>query len=147
MKIPLKISFATVGLLWPDLIVTTLRCKQIVWHFAHDQSNCIFFTQNYCIWSKFHWILFLMVQLAMRIRKWLGTKQWTSRYISQWWSSSLTSKHSQMPLSFGVLYCDITCNDGMIEAKYKSDFGITTDTPYLALTGGLWGVRRILQKK
>ena len=28
----------------------------------------------------------------------------------------------------------------MTAAKHKSDFKLTTDTPYLALTGKLWGV-------
>ena len=35
---------------------------------------------------------------------------------------------------------DITYCTLMTAAKHKSDFKLTTDTPYLALTGELWGV-------
>ena len=35
---------------------------------------------------------------------------------------------------------DITLMSIEIEAEYQSDAGTTKDTPYLALTGELWGV-------
>ena len=42
---------------------------------------------------KFHWSLFLRVQLTIFqhwFRYWLGADQATSHYLSQWWPSSLT---------------------------------------------------------
>ena len=39
-------------------------------------------------WLKFHWILFLRVQLTINqhwFRKWLGTEKATSHYLSQCW--------------------------------------------------------------
>ena len=42
----------------------------------------------YEFWLKFHWSLFLMVQLAIFhhwFRKWLGAVQATSHYLNQWW--------------------------------------------------------------
>ena len=42
---------------------------------------------------KFHWSLFLRVQLTIfqhRFRWWLGAVQATSHYLNQWWPSSTT---------------------------------------------------------
>ena len=45
-----------------------------------------------------------------------------------------------MPLKRGPIYHDITIDIAMAAAERKSHFKLTTDTPYLALTGELWGV-------
>ena len=37
------------------------------------------------------------------------------------------------------IYQDITYSAAMTVTERKSDFKLTTDTPYLALTGELWG--------
>ena len=42
-------------------------------------------------WLKFHWSLFLRVQLTISqhwVRKWLGSDQATSHYLNQWWLDS-----------------------------------------------------------
>ena len=42
---------------------------------------------------KFHWSLFLMVQLTMNqhcFRLWLGVEQVPTHYLKQWWPSSMT---------------------------------------------------------
>ena len=42
---------------------------------------------------KFHWSLFLRVQLTISepwFRQWLGAEQATSHYLNQWWPSLLT---------------------------------------------------------
>ena len=48
--------------------------------------------------------------------------------------------HSQVPLWRGTIYHNITYGAAITGAESESDFIITTDTPYLALTGELWGV-------
>ena len=45
-----------------------------------------------------------------------------------------------MPLQHGATSYDIEYSIAQIDFKLKSDFEPTTDTPYLALTGELWGV-------
>ena len=45
-----------------------------------------------------------------------------------------------MPLKRGPIYHDIIYGTAMTGAELKSDFKFTTDSPYLALTGELWGV-------
>ena len=39
-----------------------------------------------------------------------------------------------------LIYYDITYDTVITVAESQSDIRITTDTPYLALTGELWGV-------
>ena len=71
-----------------------------LWWFPHhalitnDTLKCIFLNQNVRIfieiefWLKFHWSLFLRVQLTIfqhGFRKWLGTDQVTSHYLNQCW--------------------------------------------------------------
>ena len=46
--------------------------------------------------------------------------------------------HSQVPLLRGLIYHDITYDTAITVAESESDIIITTDTPYLALTGELW---------
>ena len=44
--------------------------------------------KSFVFWLKFHWRLFLRVQLTIYqhwFRKWLDTDQATSHYLSQWW--------------------------------------------------------------
>ena len=38
----------------------------------------------------------------------------------------------------GPIYHDITFSTAMTATEIKSDFKLTTDTPFLALTGKLW---------
>ena len=46
-----------------------------------------------------------------------------------------------MPLWHGPIYHDITYGTVKTATECKSDFKfLTTDTPYLALTGELWGL-------
>ena len=47
--------------------------------------------------------------------------------------------YSQVPLQRGPIDHDIIYST-VVTAEFKSDFKLTTDTPYLALTGELWGV-------
>ena len=48
--------------------------------------------------------------------------------------------YSRLPLLRVSMYLDITIGTAMTAAQRKSDFKITTHTPYLALTGELWDV-------
>ena len=48
--------------------------------------------------------------------------------------------YNQVPLYDGPIYRNITYNTAITVAESESDFKITTDTPYLTLTGELWGV-------
>ena len=53
--------------------------------------------------------------------------------------------HNAVPLWRGLIYHNIIYGTGMTGAKFKSEFKLTTDTPYL--TGELWGVYcEILEK-
>ena len=48
--------------------------------------------------------------------------------------------YSQVPLYRGPIFHDITYGTAKTVAECELDFRITTDTPYLALTGELWSV-------
>ena len=66
-------------------------------HWGRDKMAAIFQTtyskafswmKMYKFWLKFHWSLFLRVQLTIiqhRFRKWLGADQATSHYLNQGW--------------------------------------------------------------
>ena len=45
-----------------------------------------------------------------------------------------------MPLKHGPIWYDIAYITAVIQAEYKSEFETTKDSPYLTLTGQLWGV-------
>ena len=49
-------------------------------------------------------------------------------------------EYSLVLLHCGLIYHDITCDTAITVAESESDIKITTDTPYLALTGELLGV-------
>ena len=68
--------------------VNTLRPRQHGRHFADDTFKCIFLNENVWMPIKFHWNLFLRVQLTIFhhwFRYWLGAVQATSHYLNQWW--------------------------------------------------------------
>ena len=72
---------------------TTLKPEQNGRHFADDISKCIFFEKTFVFGLRFHWSLFLRVQLTLRQQwfgKWLGAEQATSHYMNLWWPSVLT---------------------------------------------------------
>ena len=75
----------------------------------------------YAFWLKFHWSLFLRVQLTIfqhMFRWWIGADQATSHYLNQWWLdywsiyaslrlSELTCCHKfQDPLSSTTSVCN-----------------------------------------
>ena len=56
-------------------------------------SNAISWMKIFEFRLKFHWSLFLKVQLTIFqhwFRQWLGAEQATSHYLNQWWPSSTT---------------------------------------------------------
>ena len=56
-------------------------------------SNAFSWIKSFVFWFKFHWSLFLMVELTIFrhwFRLWLGADQATSHYLNQCWPSSLT---------------------------------------------------------
>ena len=56
-------------------------------------SNGFLWMKMYEFWLKFHWSLFLRVQLTISqhwFREWFGAGQVTSHYLNQCWPSSLT---------------------------------------------------------
>ena len=56
-------------------------------------SNAISWMKMFEFRLKFHWSLFLKVQLTIFqhwFRRWLGAEQATSHYLNQWWPSSTT---------------------------------------------------------
>ena len=76
------------------------RC--LLTHCGRDKMAAIFHTtfsngfswlKMYWFQFKFHWSLFLWVQLTIFqhwFRQWLGADQATNHYLNQWWSRSLT---------------------------------------------------------
>ena len=67
-------------------LTNTLRLRQNGPHFADNIFNAFSFE----LWIKFHWNLFLWVQLTIIkhcFRWWLGTEQAASHYLNQWWHS------------------------------------------------------------
>ena len=54
-------------------------------------------------------------------------------------NANMLSKYSQVPLKRGPIYHDIAYGTAMTAAERKSDFKLTINTPYLTLTGELWG--------
>ena len=48
-------------------------------------------------------------------------------------------KYSQEPLKHGRVYHDFTYSTEMAPTEHKWDIELTKDTPYLALTGEIWG--------
>ena len=68
--------------------LNTLRPGQNGRHFADDMFKCIFWMKMFEFRLKFHWSLFLRVQLTIIqhcFREWLGAAQATSHYLKQWW--------------------------------------------------------------
>ena len=66
----------------------TLRPRQNGRHFADDTFKRIFSKKMSEFRLKFHWGLFLRVQLTISqhcFRYWLGADQATSHYLKQWW--------------------------------------------------------------
>ena len=71
-------------------------------HWGHNKMVAILQMtfSNWLSWMKpgvflfkFHWVLFLMVQLTINhqcLRQWLGADQVTSHYLSHWWPCSMT---------------------------------------------------------
>ena len=56
-------------------------------------SDAFSWMASFVFWLKFHWSLFLRVQLAITqhwFRQWLGAEQVTSHYLNQCWPDSLT---------------------------------------------------------
>ena len=50
--------------------------------------------------------------------------------------------YSHAPLQRGTTYRDFTNSTAVIAAEHAPDLNLTTDTPYLALTGKPWGANR-----
>ena len=67
----------------------TLRPRQDGRHFPDDTfSNAFSWMKTFEFRLKFHWSLFLRVQLTIfrhQSRWWLGAVQATSHYLNQWW--------------------------------------------------------------
>ena len=71
-----------------DYCLNTLRPRRDGRHFADDILKCIFIMKMFEFRLKFHWSLFLRVQLTIFqhwFRKWLGAVQATSHFLNQWW--------------------------------------------------------------
>ena len=69
-------------------LLNTLRPKQNGRHFTDDTFKRIFLNEMFEFRLKFHWSLFLRVQLTIFqqwFRWWLGAVQATSHYLNQWW--------------------------------------------------------------
>ena len=94
-------------------------------HWGRDQIDAISQTTfwNAFSWMKmyelrlrYHWSLFLMVQLTIFqhwFRKWLGAVQATSHYLNQWWLDyrriyASLGLNELMPIHLGMVYGAVT---------------------------------------
>ena len=79
----------TMAWLWPSSDhLTHLPLDKMAAVSQTTFSSAFSWMKNLLFWFKFHWILFLMVQLTITqhwFRKWLGTGQATNHYLNHWW--------------------------------------------------------------
>ena len=83
----LNVTGYTWGIL-VKMIFNTLRSRQMATIFQIIYSNEFSWMKLYEFQLKFHWILFLRVQLTIFqhwLRSWLGADQVISHYLNQWW--------------------------------------------------------------
>ena len=76
-------------------------------------SMAFLWMKMYQFWLKFHWNLFLRLQLTILhqwFRLWLGADQVTSHYVNQWWL------HSQ------CIYASLSLNELMLNASHNLHF-------------------------
>ena len=80
------------------------------------------------------------------LNKWLSKQLWgwgfetPSRSLWRQCNGELETIYSQVPLKCGLIYHHVTYDTAITVAESESDIRITTDNPYHALTGELWGV-------
>ena len=63
-----------------------------------------------------------------------------SRSLWRQCNGELETIYSQVPIKCGLIYHHVTYDTAITVAESESDIRITTDNPYHALTGELWGV-------
>ena len=83
-----KARASSMGVCDVGLLPSTLRPRQNGRHFPEDILNGFSWTKMYEFRIKFHWNLFLGVQLTIfqhRCKWWLGADLATSHYLNQWW--------------------------------------------------------------
>ena len=88
--------------------VSTLRPRQNGRHFADDTFKHIFVMKMLQFRLKFHWSLFIRIQLTIFqhwFSWWLGADQATSHYLKQWW------------LDYGRVYASLGLNE-LINYRY-----------------------------
>ena len=110
--------------------LNTLRVRQNGCHFTDDIFKCIFLNENVWIPIKFHWNLFLRVQLTIFqywLRWWLGAFQVTSYYLNQW---LLVHRCTYAPPGFNELICWI-----ILKKKYACIYAFYTIHWYCDGTG------------
>ena len=93
-----KVYHSTQTYIWKKhfycINVSALRPKHNGHHFAEHIFNCISWMKTFDFHIKFHWSMFLRVQLIICqhwFRWWLGTQQATIHYLIQQWPSSGSS--------------------------------------------------------
>ena len=108
-------------MLW--ILVSRIPFNVFWTHWGRDKMVTNFLTtfSNAFPWMKmhkfrlrFHWGLFLRVQLTISqhwLRKWLGADQATSHYLNQWW------------LVYWRIYASLGLNELKIPARKGSVFG------------------------
>ena len=75
-----------------DSLLTHLPLDKMAAISQTTLSNALPGMKNFDFWLKFHWSLFLRVQLTLTqhwFRLWLGAESATSHYLSQCWPDSL----------------------------------------------------------
>ena len=84
----------------------TLRPGQIASMSQTTVSNAFYSIKFYEFRLRFHWILFLMVQLTIFqnwLRWWLGFDQVTNHHLNQWWLDYRRINASLNELSYNVI--------------------------------------------
>ena len=77
----------------PEYSTSSIRwVKRLSPNFVSTFSNVFYRVKVLVLWFKFHWILFLRVQLTISrywFWQWFGTKQVPNHYLNQCWPCSM----------------------------------------------------------
>ena len=91
-----------------------MRLRQNGLHFPEDIFKCISWLKIYEFRLRFHWSVFLRVQIQHWFRWWFGAKQATSPYLDQCRHSLLTHKCVTWPKWVNnllrPLFCEQICH-------------------------------------
>ena len=122
--------------------ILTLFVNQIIQEYMFRHKFALVRWLSY-LWPKLHLFRFWLL-IDQSVKQWIN-EQSINQTVS--WSINQSSYMSVITVRFGydeveydMILWYIACSTAVTEAEHNSDIKPTTDTPYLALMGELWGV-------